>query len=310
MKNIVVIFLLPLVGFWACGPELSPEEAMVKKLKQDLEVQPSAERAEAYLDGVIDFVSKNSESYSIIEPYLKEAIQIADQYELDHRKAGFIVPLLRKSSDVGERRKYLLQLGDVMQNMGKRHASSVIFKELLRQFPDDSEVLVKSVLIDSSARDTSDYVAYLFNRLLVNPDNFGVNRAAAIRFIDAAEAFALSNPMDSLVPKFLYSAAEVARHQRDLNKALNLYDWVLESYPAHPLAPNVLFIKGFIIEQDLKQTEEARLIYQEFLDKYPDHEMASSAKFLLDNLGKSEQEILEMIESKRSQDTDSTGLEN
>lgn len=43
----------------------------------------------------------------------------------------------------------------------------------------------------------------------------------------------------------------------------------------------------------------AKSIYNEFLKKYPTHDLADDVQFLIDNLGKSDQEILEMIESKK-----------
>ena len=71
-----------------------------------------------------------------------------------------------------------------------------------------------------------------------------------------------------------------------------------EEFPDHERAPTVLFIKGFMLEQEFRQTDEARAIYEEFLIKYPDDQMANSAKFLLENLGKSDEEILQSLEGQ------------
>ena len=52
------------------------------------------------------------------------------------------------------------------------------------------------------------------------------------------------------------------------------------------------------MKQDFKKIDEAKAIYTEFVTKYPNHQMASSAQFLLDNMGKSEEEILKSMEAK------------
>jgi TolA-binding protein len=85
-------------------------------------------------------------------------------------------------------------------------------------------------------------------------------------------------------------------------KAMSLYDWILDKYPNHEKSPTVMFIKGFILEQEFKQEDQARKLYEDFLKKYPNHEMASSAKFLLDNMGKSDEEILKGIEAKKAKE--------
>mgnify|MGYP003453067237 FL=1 len=40
------------------------------------------------------------------------------------------------------------------------------------------------------------------------------------------------------------------------------------------------------------------MYYKDYLAKYPNDEFSESAKFLLDNLGKSEEELKKMLEEK------------
>jgi TolA-binding protein len=44
--------------------------------------------------------------------------------------------------------------------------------------------------------------------------------------------------------------------------------------------------------------DKAKAVYEEFLRKYPEDEFAGSAQFLLDNLGKSDDELLEALQKK------------
>ena len=80
---------------------------------------------------------------------------------------------------------------------------------------------------------------------------------------------------------------------------MSIYDWILEKYPNYEKAPTSLFLKGFIIENNIKDDVMAKEIYNKFLSDYPKHDLADDVQFLIDNLGKSDQEILEMIESKK-----------
>ena len=62
-----------------------------------------------------------------------------------------------------------------------------------------------------------------------------------------------------------------------------------------------MFLKAFTFDNDLKDYENARKYYEEFLAKYPNNEFAESAKFLLDNLGKSDEELRQIIEQKQKE---------
>jgi outer membrane protein assembly factor BamD (BamD/ComL family) len=63
-------------------------------------------------------------------------------------------------------------------------------------------------------------------------------------------------------------------------------------FPASPSAPKMLFLAGFTYNNDLHLTDSARALYAEFLERYPSDPMAASARFELDNLGKSPDEYL------------------
>lgn len=291
-------FVLLVLALASCKQDKDEELARLDQFEQELDLQPSEDRARAYLKELTIFISNHFTEKEKIQPFLVKGAEVAKTYGFLDQTSNFLLPLLRSNITPDQRSKYLMDLGDIMININKVHASNVIYKELLKNNPDNPEVKRRSILIDSVARSTEDYVKLLFDNILVNPDDIGINKSAAMKFVDAAEALALSAPADNKVPDYLYKAAEVARSMRTMPKAMSIYDWILEDYPNFEKAPTVLFIKGFIMEQDFKKIEEAKAIYSQFIEKYPDHQMASSAKFLLDNLGKSEEDILTDIESK------------
>jgi tetratricopeptide (TPR) repeat protein len=287
-----------IMSIFACKQEKDEEVAKLNKLQQELELQPSEERARTYLKEINSFVSLHYSEDQKVKPYLMEGADVAIKYGFLDQTPTFLLPLLRRDLLPEQRKKYLMELGDIMININKTHASNVIYKELAKTDPNDPEIVRRRSLIDSTALATEDYVKFLFDQMLVNPDEMGINKAAAMKFVDAAEAFALAAPNDPKAADYLYKGAEVARSMRTMPKAMSIYDWILEDYPTYEKTPTVMFIKGFIMEQDFKKIEEAKALYTQFLERFPEHQMASSAKFLLDNLGKSEEDILKDIESK------------
>ena len=110
--------------------------------------------------------------------------------------------------------------------------------------------------------------------------------------------FANNFPDDSLAPEYLFKAAEIQKNYQDYDKALYLLNQAYQKYTGHPRAPYCLFVMGLIYQDDIKDLEKARIKYEWFLQKYPDHEFADDTEFLLENLGKSDAEILRMLEKK------------
>jgi len=188
-----------------------------------------------------------------------------------------------------------------MNSLNKKHAAQIIYrnyKELYGGAPINERL--ENVLTEDS-KDVNVFIDTLFQDIFKEPDQYGLNRAAALRFVDAVEAHALSNPCADGVAENLYRASEIARSIRTLPKTMNIYDWILEDYPDYEKTPTVYFLKGFILENNVEDDEAAKEIYQGFLQKYPSHDLADDVKFLLENMGRSDEEILEFLEQKQQE---------
>lgn len=129
-------------------------------------------------------------------------------------------------------------------------------------------------------------------------DSTGVfNPKIAASFVPACENFALSQPADSLSPVFLMDAATIARNLNQTQKVLELFKWVYEKYPNSSKAGDAKFSEAFTFDNDLKDFDRAKVAYEAFLKDYPDHPFAPSAKVMLKNLGKSDEQIIRELEA-------------
>ena len=68
---------------------------------------------------------------------------------------------------------------------------------------------------------------------------------------------------------------------------------IFERFPNSEDAPKSLFMSAYLLSNELKQYDLATKQYNLFLEKYPDHELAASAKIELENIGLSPEEILQ-----------------
>lgn len=109
--------------------------------------------------------------------------------------------------------------------------------------------------------------------------------------------FAEQFPEDSLSPDYLFRAAEVASGIGNPKKSIELYKQVYEKYPQYKRSAYCLFLQGFVYETQLRDTANAKKIYTAFISKYPGHSLYNDVKFSIENLGKSEEELIKQFEA-------------
>ena len=73
---------------------------------------------------------------------------------------------------------------------------------------------------------------------------------------------------------------------KDPRKAIDAYRRCYSMFPSSKQAPTMLFLTGFVFNNELHMLDSARIVYETFLQKYPDNDLAASAKFELETLGK------------------------
>lgn len=125
-----------------------------------------------------------------------------------------------------------------------------------------------------------------------------MNMEASAEFADLAGALAKKYPQDTLAAMPLYRAAEVVRAMNNSIRAASFYQMTYQNYPGFSRAGEALFMLGFTYDEDLNDEPKAREYYERFLREYPNHPFADDTQMLIDNLGKTDEEILRELEEK------------
>ncbi len=106
---------------------------------------------------------------------------------------------------------------------------------------------------------------------------------------------------DTIVPSYLFKAGEICMNLNKSQKALELFDRVSKEFPDFKKAGDCLFLKGFIYENNLQDINNARTAYMDFIKKFPTHQFADDAQILIQNLGKSPEELIKEFEAKNQE---------
>ena len=109
-------------------------------------------------------------------------------------------------------------------------------------------------------------------------------------YVDFADKY----PKDSLAPQYLMKAADVQSNVLHTERAVELFDRIIQDYPDFDEVPMCYFLKGNALELN-SQMDEAKAAYEEFLAKYPDHYMADQTRKMLPLIYMSNEEKLAYI---------------
>jgi len=293
---ITALFILP-----SCQSEQDKAQAQVTGLEQQIDADPTTEKAQELLAAYQDYLARFPDDAEAAPRYLYRAAAL--QYRMN-RFSGAIASLtqaIKGYYDSPHTSKSTIFLGDIYQDKLNNEDNAItVYQALIRAFPDSEdskkahEKLPEGVV--SLEQRIQDMGARMFD------DSTGrIEYRIANNYISSAELYALIMPRSEEAPDMLYKAAEVCRTIRSFEKALELYVQVNEQYPDNKRAPQALFMRAFTLDYDLRQLEEARALYEKFIADYPNDDFADDAQVLLDNLGKDEEEIIRSFTEKEEQ---------
>jgi len=299
------LFILCITFIFACantGTETKPTTEASKTFAQaekDYAEKQDVNTATAYIDELLNKMSASPDDKAQIVSLSEKAYQVAKDNKIASRQRGFLFTLIKEDYKNPATPARMLELANQMQAIKRPGTANIIYKSLIDNFSNKQESQVAKSKIDPAVSNIQNYIINIGEQIAKGEvDKYGFNKNAALKYVDACEAYALAYPDAPDAPSHLYKAAEIAKAIQTLPKLLSIYDWVIDKYPNFEKTPTMYFLKGFTLENDLKQDDAAKKVYEEFIQKYPKHELRDDIDFLLEHLGKSDEEIRKIIEAK------------
>jgi tetratricopeptide (TPR) repeat protein len=192
-----------------------------------------------------------------------------------------------------------LKLADIYgTNLKNPQGQSAVQQGYIAAFPNHEKVGDITKKLGENPTDISTMLTDLGSKIYNDKTN-RIDTKVANDFINIAEIHALLMPESAKSAEYLHDAGRTAGYMRSFPKAIDLYSWVVEKYPNNEQTANSTFMLGYTYDNDMKDYGEARKYYEQFLSKYPSHDLAASAKVLLDNLGVPDDEIIERLQKKQ-----------
>ncbi|MEO0339521.1 MAG: tetratricopeptide repeat protein [Bacteroidota bacterium] len=283
--DFLLYFLLGIVLF-SCNPQ----EDLKQKIT-DLEVKVEAssdnEQANELLALYQSYVEKYPEDHEMNGRYLYRATGLALRTGKAAEALTFAKQALKDHYSSSNSLKTASLLAQINKSTLRNEVVGITIDQAIDQaFPDAQMAIPAGTPSLQSRLDT-------LRLNIFNQSSYSINFQVANDYINSVEAYALVNPNAAAIPQLLFKAGEVARSIQTFGKAVDLLAWINDKYPDSKNNAQALFLRAFTLDDGLKEFDQAGLLYQEFIDKYPDDPFADDAKFSLDNLGKDVNELID-----------------
>ena len=156
-----------------------------------------------------------------------------------------------------------------------------------------SIILVAVVFISCSSKKSDEE---LFNEGKTNTEEGKIPEAVV-----SYEELLKEYPDSKAAPEAIKNLASIYQNKlvknisetESLQEATKLFRQIYDDYPESEFAPMGLFMACFVLANDLNMYNEATETYNLFMETFPEHELAASAKEELDNMGLTPEEILQ-----------------
>lgn len=105
---------------------------------------------------------------------------------------------------------------------------------------------------------------------------------------------------DSIAPVYLIKGAQVAQSVMNFQKSKSLLQTCLDSFPNFRNRPAAMFMLAQLYDEHtmLNNEAEAKKIYDDIIYKYPKTAWAENAHYALNNLGKSDADLVKEFSKK------------
>ena len=131
-----------------------------------------------------------------------------------------------------------------------------------------------------------------------------IDKTKVSELIQSIDAFTKENADNKNTPKHLELKAKYLGALGKNKEALEVYNIIYSKYKDYENSSDALFMMAFLYENNMLNKEKAKEYYQKYLNEFPNEDFAKDAKFSLDNIDKTPEELMEMFNKQNTETTE------
>jgi len=302
MKSKLFLFTL-LIACFGCQTENSQPDpnASIADLEAAIKTNDSPAYSLALANKYFEYANTNTQDGEKCADYLNKAATFFDANNKTREAVASLNLSIRnhfESSKTADNAAFLAKI--YKDKLPNSKLSQYVKQSIVTTFPNYKDIAEIKKYVPDNTLPLEAELASLSSRM-TNTETGRLEPTVANDFLNLSEIMAMFSPKSDKTPEYLQKAGEVARSIRAFPKAVDIYNWIVTKYPQSKYAPQALFMLAFTYDNELQEKGKAKDLYNEFLRRYPDDEFADDTEFLLNNLSKSNEEIIEGFGGKLEQ---------
>ncbi len=136
------------------------------------------------------------------------------------------------------------------------------------------------------------------NEAVFNENHDSINLALHMDLL--YKTYIRKYPEDTNIPKMLFEDAQLnISPLRKTEAAMDQLEKLYTKYPDSRYSANAMFKAAFLDENVLGRTDQAKLLYLKFIDRYPNNPLVRDAQLSVENISLSPAEQLKKIQASQ-----------
>lgn len=128
-------------------------------------------------------------------------------------------------------------------------------------------------------------------------ENNKLDLETGAKLFEAYDLYIVNYSKDSTSAELLMNASRLAVGLNEHQKAIKYLEQYIADFD-DDYTPKAMLILGNYLANKVMDLEKAEAVFNQFLERYPNHPNAKDVKFMINTLGKTPEEILEMVQAK------------
>lgn len=297
MRQMTILLALLGLLLGACQSEPREDFALrhVSELEAAFEEQDSPAAAQKLLDAYENYVETHGDDLVNSPLFMERAADVHFRGGRFKSTADVLMQAIRIYPEAENAYRMAIKLANLYQtHLEQPEVAQTVYQAMVRQFDGHAgldTIIPKVATLPPTGARMDTLLAQIVDR-----GTGALSFSASRDFITHATTYASVAPEAPSSADYLFRAAEVAGYNAMYEESIALYRRVHEQYPEHERAAKALFMRAFTYGENLDDQQQARALYEQFIAQYPEDDFVDDAQALLDNLGKTDEEILQSFE--------------
>lgn len=318
-QGLWILLATLLLWYTACSSERQQKQEIIKGLEQAVQQNPSDEFLRPLVANYLEYANAYKEDEKT-PTYLYRAAVLYYRVGNTGEASVHLERILLKYPQTPILEDAYLLLGTIQTGpTGQRQRAEEIYREYLEKFPNGKGVAEAEYFFLPAEEKLQDLITEQLTAIAKLPRGQEPSKAQLLQLIYSYASFVKAKPEAPLAATYALEGARLAISLEEHLTAVQFLEKIYHDYPDFDRYPEALLLlaveydtnlplyirQGKIVGSpldehiksedlnDLNPIAQGKKLYQEIIKRYPDSEVAASARSGLKNLGKKTEEVIE-----------------